>query len=219
MQMQYFLISEINNKDNWSNKGQLLGEVNENWNEPSWGVIATWITGERELLMMSGEDGRAGEITAGLCRSYRSYSQDIGQGWCTTYNIMFSPAWCHLHSCIMCLVLDERGGGGCMCICVTCVLSLQVFASFILIFSVYCLWLSLLLHRTKIQCVLSITLTSIHPIQLPHPWMQWLRPYQWEILKTQKVGQIKNPPSVCLSSSSSLPHKHPFCGGNHVSPF
>lgn len=30
MQMQYFLISEINNKDNWSNKGQLLGEVNEN---------------------------------------------------------------------------------------------------------------------------------------------------------------------------------------------
>lgn len=112
MQMQYFLISEINNKDNWSNKGQLLGEVNENWNEPSWGVIATWITGERELLMMSGEDGRAGEITAGLCRSYRSYSQDIGQGWCTTYNIMFSPAWCHLHSCIMCLVLDEGGGGG-----------------------------------------------------------------------------------------------------------
>lgn len=30
MQMQHFLISEINNKDNWSNKGQLLGEVNEN---------------------------------------------------------------------------------------------------------------------------------------------------------------------------------------------
>lgn len=30
MQMQHFLISEINNKDNWSIKGQLLGEVNEN---------------------------------------------------------------------------------------------------------------------------------------------------------------------------------------------
>lgn len=166
--------------------------------------------------MMSGEDGRAGEITAGLCRSYRSDSQDIGQGWCTTYNIMFSPAWCHLHSCIMCPLLDGRGGA---CAFVWRVLSMQVFASFILIFSVYCLWLSLLLHRTKIQCVLSITLTSIHPIQLPHPWMQWLWPYQWEILKTQKVGQIKNPASVCLSSSFSLPHKHLFCGRIHVSPF
>lgn len=75
----------------------------------------------------------------------------------------------------------------CVCMCIR----LTHRHVFILIF---CFSLLLMMHR-------ALSLTSIHPIQLPHPWMQWLWPYQWEILTTQKVGQIKNPPSVC--------HPHP----------
>lgn len=51
---------------------------------------------------------------------------------------------------------------------------------------------------------LHLSLTSIHVIQLPHPWMQWLRPHQWEVLTTQKVGQIQPSPSVCPSAPPSV---------------
>lgn len=115
MQMQYFLISEINNKDNWSNKGQLLGEVNENWNEPSWGVIATWITGERES---SGEDGRAGgNYSRSLpILSLRLTGYRPGLMYDIQYYVLSSlmpPAFMHY-------VSAAGWKGGCMCICVTC---------------------------------------------------------------------------------------------------
>lgn len=67
----FFLISEINNKDNWSNKGQLLGQVNENWSEPSCGVIVAWIRGERSKrksswwwLVGKAEQGKLQQVSA-----------------------------------------------------------------------------------------------------------------------------------------------------------
>lgn len=130
---------------------------------------------------------------------------------------MFSPAWCHLHSCIMCACPKDA------CVCVG-VLHIFVRVHFVwhvcsVCMSLLCfIWLFILIYPLFIACgyhclcigtkmhhVLNISLTSIHLIQLPHPWMQWLRPYQWEILTTQKVGQIKNPPSVCPSSLSVSP--------------
>lgn len=102
----------------------------------------------------------------------------------------------------------------CMCICVTCVLSLHVFAWLCFVYlNLLCLLPVVIIAScigTKMHRVLNISLTSIHPIQLPHPWMQWHWPYQWEILTTQKVGRIKNPPSVCPSSLSVCPPR-PLC--------
>ena len=133
---------------------------------------------------------------------------------------MFSPAWCHLHSCVLCVCWKDGGGyiSLCMCICVTSVPSLHVFA--LLCFVVYLIFTTFIACGyhcfcigTKMHHVLNISLTSIHLIQLPHPWMQWLWPYQWEILTTQKVGQIENPPSVCPSSLSLCPPRAlcPIC--------
>lgn len=84
-----------------------------------------------------------------------------------------------------------------------------------------CLFFVFLIHHCfcKGHHVLTICLTSIHPMQLPHPGMQWLWPYQWEILTTQKVGRIKNTPcrsflSVRLSSAS----KRRFVKNTNVTP-
>lgn len=171
--------------------------------------------------MMSGEESRAGEITAGLRWSLSLIRTGYRPG--LMYDIQYyvlcglmPPAFMH-YVCLLdrwcvCVCVTYRACAFVWHVCSVC-MSLPCFA-----LSQFTLFIACGYHcfciGTKMHHVLNISLTSIHPIQLPHPWMQWLWPYQWEILTTQKVGQIKNPPSVCPSSLSVCP-PHPLC---HAAP-
>lgn len=123
-----------------------------------------------------------------------------------TYNIMVCLVWCHLHYAF---AGQMEGTNAYLACAFVCAQFAWLFKKSEFTLSVACCYHCLCVETTAHR-VLNISLTSIHPIQLPHPWMQWLWPYQWEILTTQKVGQIKNPPSVCPSFLSVCPH-HPLC--------
>lgn len=156
--------------------------------------------GEKWASMMTmrttGGESRAGEITEGLGWSLSLIVTGYRPGLMYDTQYDASPACCHLLSCMMWVCWTAA------ChvwhVCSVCTASLC--SVFIILWFSSLLLRNLKKRRKKSTLVLNISLTSIHPIQLPHPWMQWLWPYQWEILTTQKVGQIKNPTlSVCLS--------------------
>lgn len=153
------------------------------------------------------EEGRAREITAGLHWSLSLIQQDIGRGWCTTYNIMFCLAWCHLHYVG---VLDKRRRQ----IHIECVhfVACAPFACFLkknLIYIICCI-LSLLLHYDYNALCLN-HISNLHPSHPAAPPLDAMAQAISVGDTHDTEGRADKNLTVCLSSPYFCPYILIFC--------